>query len=188
MKKTIFIVNGYNNVGKDTFVDYLSEKKDVVHYSIIDICRNTLRELGVDVDNKTSEMRKNLSDFKVLLETWDIPFKDVKSLVDNFNDGSLECDILCIDMRECKDIEKAVREFKNVKTILITNNRIEQITSNIADANVNEYKKYDYILPNNGTLDEFKNNIDAVLNKSISENICQLYWNNDEIIHCSRKE
>ena len=64
---------------------------------------------------------------------------------------------MLIDIREPKEIEKAKKTF-NAKTILIENNRVKNINSNNSDANVFDYT-YDFVIQNNGTLDEFRNNI-----------------------------
>jgi hypothetical protein len=66
-------------------------------------------------------------------------------------------EVLIIDIREPEEIERAKNEF-GAETILITNNRVAPITSNMADANVNNYN-YDYVVENNGTLDEFRETV-----------------------------
>lgn len=61
---------------------------------------------------------------------------------------------MLIDIREPNEIQRAKEKF-NAKTILIENNRVDVISSNFADANVFNYD-YDYVLHNNGTLEEFR--------------------------------
>ena len=60
---------------------------------------------------------------------------------------------MIIDIREPKEIERAKQVF-GAKTVFIENNRVKQITSNMADAGVFDYT-YDYTIQNNGTLAEF---------------------------------
>ena len=62
--------------------------------------------------------------------------------------------LLCIDMREKYQIEKAKKEF-GAKTVLVTRNSVEQITSNHADADVFNVS-YDYHIHNDGSLDDLK--------------------------------
>ena len=82
-----------------------------------------------------------------------MPFEAIRSKVTEFlNDDTYE--IMLIDIREPDEIDKAKNAF-GAKTILIENNNIEQITSNMADANVFNYE-YDYIIKNNGSLEDFK--------------------------------
>ena len=64
---------------------------------------------------------------------------------------------MLLDIREPSEIDKAKKEF-NAKTILIENNNIKFINSNTSDANVFNYV-YDFIVQNNGTLEDFRNNI-----------------------------
>jgi hypothetical protein len=84
----------------------------------------------------------------------DAPFKDVLSLVTDFknNKNFAEYEALIIDMRDPKDIARAVETF-GAETILIRNPNVEKIESNHADANVENYE-YDYIIENDGTLEQ----------------------------------
>ena len=85
-----------------------------------------------------------------------MPFSEIKKNVEKFmSDKTYE--VMLIDIREPEEIERAKVVF-GAKTILIENNRVKHIDSNMADANVYNYK-YDYKIQNNGTLEEFKNNI-----------------------------
>ena len=76
-----------------------------------------------------------------------------------------EYEILLIDIREPTEIEKAKKYF-NAQTIFIENMNVKFISSNMADANVYNYT-YDYVIQNNGTLDEFKENIKYFVSKVI---------------------
>ena len=64
--------------------------------------------------------------------------------------------IYFVNAREPEDIEYFVNKY-NASTLLIWNNRVEQITTNHADARVNDYI-YDYYIENCGSLEEFRNN------------------------------
>ena len=59
-----------------------------------------------------------------------------------------------VHIREGEEREKA-KKLLNAKTLLITNPRVQLITSNNSDGKVNEYK-YDYYIQNDGTLEELK--------------------------------
>ena len=85
----------------------------------------------------------------------DSPFRDVLSVVSDFKNNLIEDELLVVDMRDPKDIARAVETF-GAKTILIRNPRVDKIESNHADANVECYE-YDYIIENDGTLYQLDN-------------------------------
>ena len=83
-------------------------------------------------------------------------FLDVYDRVQKFYNDDNKV-IMLIDMREPEDIERAKRVF-SANTIFIENKRVKPVTSNMADAGVENYD-YDIIIENNGTLEEFEENI-----------------------------
>ena len=114
---------------------------------------------------KTEKDRKFLSDFKMLTTDYsDMPFKAMKEKVSQFLNDEIH-EVMLIDIREPNEIEKAKIEF-NAETILIKNDRVDVITSNDGDAGVFDYV-YDYIIENNETLEEFKENIKVFANEVI---------------------
>lgn len=156
MKKQIFITNGMARCGKDTFAAFLNEFIPTLKYSSIDKVKCIAKMCGWN-GGKSEKDRKFLSDLKILTTDYsNMPFEAIKEKVDEFL-VSDEFSIMLIDIREPEEIEKAKNTF-NAKTILIENKRVKFINSNMADANVFNYT-YDYIVQNNGTLEEFKKNI-----------------------------
>ena len=156
--KKVYVTNGSAENGKDTFAEFLSKYISVFKYSSIDLVKEMFEVVGVSRENKTEKKRKLWSDGKDLLTEYDdIPFKDITSIVTDFKNNKIDTEVLLIDIREPEEIQKAKNVF-NAKTILIENNRVKFINSNMADANVFNYT-YDYIVQNNGTLEEFKKNI-----------------------------
>ena len=117
--------------GKDTFAEYLNDFVPTLKYSSIDKVKYIAKQCGWD-GTKNEKSRKFLSDLKVLTS--------------KFNNMPL-------DIREPKEIEKAKKAF-GAKTILIKRNDVKSITSNMADAGVFDYD-YDFVIENNGTLDDF---------------------------------
>lgn len=151
-QKQIFITNGMARSGKDTFAEYLNYFVPTLKYSSIDKVKDIAKQCGWG-GTKDEKSRKFLSDLKVLTSQFnDMPFQAIKTVVEQFKEDK-EKRILLIDIREPTEIEKVKKTF-NAKTILIKRNSVKNITSNMADANVFNYK-YDYIIENNGTLDEF---------------------------------
>ena len=142
--------------GKDTFAKYLNEIIPTLKYSSIDKVKEIAELCGWD-GGKSEKDRKFLSDLKLLTSNYsDMAFNSVKKEVNIFLSDNLH-KVLLIDIREPDEIERAKNEF-NAKTILIENNNIDIINSNMADSNVFDYA-YDYIIENNETLDEFKENV-----------------------------
>lgn len=167
MNKQIFITNGMARCGKDTFAKFLNEFVPTLKYSSIDKVKEIAKLCGWD-GKKTEKDRKFLSDLKLLTTDYsDMPFKAIEYKVNEFKlDDNFK--VMLIDIREPNEIEKAKNIF-GAKTILITNNKIKNINSNIADANVFNYT-YDYVINNNGTLDEFRKNVKEFYERRIKDN------------------
>ena len=158
MQKKILITNGMARSGKDTFAKYLNYLIPTYKYSSIDRVKEIARYCGWD-GSKEERDRKFLSDLKVLTTKYsDMSFRDIAKQVDWFRNVDDHYKIMIIDIREPEEIDRAKHEF-GAKTVLIENNQVKYIISNIADAGVFNYK-YDYIVPNNGTLSEFMNVIE----------------------------
>ena len=156
-EKRIFIVNGMAGCGKDTFAQILGTYTEVFKYSSIDRVKSIALDCGWS-GTKTEKDRKFLSDLKLLLTEYNnLPFLDISKRVNDFMDDDWR-HIMLIDIREPNEIERAAIAF-NAKTILIKNDRVPFIESNMADANVYKYT-YDYVIENNGTLEEFEKNIE----------------------------
>lgn len=156
MKKRIFITNGMARSGKDTFAEMLNKYVPLGKISSIDIVKEVAMRCGWKGE-KDEKSRKFLSDLKCLMTQYnDYPFDVIKDAVLRFRKGTLY-DVLLIDIREPAEIERAKNEFK-ASTILIRRNSVQNITSNSADAGVFDYD-YDYIIDNDGTLDDFEGQI-----------------------------
>ena len=156
MNKKIFITNGMARCGKDTFATYLNEFVPTLKYSSIDKVKEIAVLCGWD-GGKTEKDRKFLSDFKMLTAEYsDMPFKAIEEKVSEFLKDNIH-EVMLIDIREPEEIERAKNVF-NAEAILIKNDRVDIITSNDGDARVFDYA-YDYIIENNGTLEEFKETV-----------------------------
>ena len=156
-KKPIFIVNGHPRAGKDTFTDILGKQVPIVKYSIINKVKAVAKCMLGWKGYKREIDRKFLCDLKnITTEYNDMSFMDVYDEVQKFyKDDSKK--VMFIDMREPEDISRAKRVF-GARTIFIKNDRVTPITTNPADAGVENYE-YDFIIENNGTLEEFEEHI-----------------------------
>lgn len=152
--KKIFVQNSVGGSGKDTWASLLNKHISTYKYSIVDLPKEAAKVLGWD-GGKTEKDRKFLSDVMDLSTEYnDAPFKDVLSIVTDFKNNLLENEVLIIDMRDPKDIARAVETF-GAETILIRNPNVRKIESNHADRYVENYE-YDYIIENDGTLEQLE--------------------------------
>lgn len=157
MNKQVFVINGSGGVGKDTFVNMIRTNLmqrglRAINHSSVDEIKCIAKLLGWNGVSKTDKDRKFLSDLKALsVEYNDFPFKCMtKEYIDFINDHTAVA--LFLHIREPEEIDKA-KDLFNAKTILITRDSLEQITSNASDKNVYNYD-YDYVISNNSDLTE----------------------------------
>lgn len=153
MNKKIIVINGTGGVGKDTFVSFCAEDLKVLNVSAVDKVKEAAQILVGWNGEKDEKTRKFLADLKKLsIDYNDAPTKYIVSKAEEFQ--SSDYDIMFVHIREIDEIEK-LRKLLELKTLLITSNRIQLITSNSSDKNVYEYD-YDYYVSNDGTLDDLK--------------------------------
>ena len=162
--KQIYITNGMARCGKDTFAKFLNDIVPTLKYSSIDKVKDIAKLCGWN-GGKTEKDRKFLSDLKLLTTEYsNMAFEAIRSKVNEFLEDSQHV-IMLIDIREPAEIEKAKTSF-GAKTILIENKNVKTISSNMADANVFNYT-YDYTVKNNGTLDDFRENVEEFVSTVI---------------------
>lgn len=167
MNKKVFITNGMARCGKDTFAMFLNEFVPTLKYSSIDKVKEIAALCGWD-GGKTEKDRKFLSDLKMLTtEFSNMPFKAMQEKVSEFLKDNVH-KVMLIDIREPEEIEKAKDAF-NAETILIKNDRVDVITSNDGDAGVFDYA-YDFVIENEGTLEDFKENIKVFVDEVVKCN------------------
>ncbi len=154
MEKKIVIINGSGGVGKDTFVEFCSEFANVKNISSVDKVKEAAKVLVNWNGEKDEKSRKFLSDLKKMsIDYNNYPMVYIKEQADEFKANETE-KIMFIHIREISEIEK-VKEEVGAKTLLITSNRVQKITTNSSDANVADYN-YDCYISNDGTLEELK--------------------------------
>lgn len=150
--KQVIIINGVGGSGKGSFVEYLSKYIPAHYYSIANLPKEAATVLGWD-GGKTEKDRKFLSDIvDISTEYNDAPFQDIVSLAADFKNSKLNADVLAIDMRDPRDIARAVEIFGAI-TVLIRNPRVKSIETNHADRDVENFE-YDYVIDNDGTLED----------------------------------
>lgn len=163
MNKKVIIINGTGGSGKDTFVSFCSKFAKVTNVSSIDKAKEAAHILVGWNGEKDEKSRKLLVDLKQLsIDYNDAPTNYINKEYKKFLESDSE--YLFIHIREIDEIEKAKKNY-NAKTLLITNPRVALITSNNSDGNVYNYS-YDYIIKNEGTLEELANKAKKFLQES----------------------
>lgn len=153
MEKKVIIINGTGGAGKDTFVSFCAEVKKVLNVSTVDKVKEAAKILVGWNGEKDEISRKLLVDLKQLSIAYnDAPTKYICEMAEKFRNS--DDNLMFVHIREADEIEKA-KKLLGAKTLLISNPRVQLITSNNSDGKVNEYK-YDYYIENDGTLDDLK--------------------------------
>jgi len=152
-KKNVFIINGTGGCGKDSIISFISEIEKVMNISSVDKVKEIATIAGW-TGGKTEKDRKFLSDLKILFQNYnDLPFESMNYYYNKFLFEE-DLKICFFHIREPDEIERAKQEF-NAQTILVINNNIKEITTNMADSNVYDYT-YDIIIDNSGDLEDLK--------------------------------
>ena len=171
----IVIVNGRPGVGKTTFENICSEilgKNFCKQRSSIDAIKEIAKQCGWNGE-KTLKDRKFLSDLKELLVNYNnLPLQDIKlfiykweNLLESENPyDKLKFHVLFVDIREPKNI-KEFKDKLHAITLLIRRPGDDEIeVSNQSDEEVFNYD-YDYIIYNNGNLEDLHNKAAEFLNE-----------------------
>lgn len=164
--KTVFIINGYAGVGKDTFVNMCGQYCKILNISSVDKIKEVAYILGWN-GTKDEKSRKFLSDLKLLSTDYNqFPFEYLKNTIRDFYQKHKECDLMFLHIREPEEIEKLKKEFPDVVTLLVENVNVEQVTSNMADENVFNYH-YEITIKNNSSLGLLNEKAKAFVEKYI---------------------
>lgn len=171
MIKQVFIINGSGGVGKDTFVSFVFSLIPTMNFSSVDKVKEIAKIIGW-TGGKTEKDRKFLSDLKLLCTDYNnMPFNSMKDKVEEFQNSYKS--LLFLHIREPEEIEKTKNAF-NAKTILVKRDSVEQITSNMADANVYNYD-YDIAINNNDGLEELRYKASCFVNDIINNQLKNNY-------------
>ena len=185
----IIIVNGKGGSGKDTFEEYFRDiaelcENKVYKTSMVRAVKNIAQMCGWQ-GGKSDKDRKFLADLKTLLDDYNnFAFESVVN--DILKAEKEHYDYIFIDAREPNDIDKIKEISLNCYTILIKRKETtEKIYGNDADDNVMNYN-YDYIIENNGTLDDLRASAEIFFNEI--DNEAELIPDFEEQTHISFKE
>ena len=162
----VVIINGIGGAGKDQFVkfcqDILNGDDTISHclnISTVDYVKEIAGYCGWNGE-KDPASRKFLSDLKKAMTEWrDLPMMDVKGSLNRFSQickwSGVEDTVAFVHCREPEEIARLVGEL-NAITLLIRRESAESVEQiNDSDNSVLNYS-YDYIVQNEGTLEDLK--------------------------------
>jgi dephospho-CoA kinase len=169
LKKRVLITNGSGGCGKDTMAEIMGKYVNTHKISSIDIIKKIVEPYTNEFTTlygKHEKYRQLLSEVKRAFVNFnDLPTKVMEQETLNFLEDK-ETQVLIVDIREPEEIEKFKRIFPLgcviCKTILIINNNVATIHSNVSDDNVANYA-YDYILDNSQTLEVLEDGVITLL-------------------------
>jgi guanylate kinase len=166
-KRKIFVINGFPQSGKDTFINMCSKYATVYSFSSVDRVKMALSILGWN-GVKTPEQRKALSDLKDMsTNLFDGPVKYIKDMVSTVPVDE-DC-LIFIHAREIPELQRYEKEL-GAETILIRRDIHAPIT-NHADANVEDYY-YTYIINNNSTLAQLEERVKSFIQTVKEDWLC----------------
>ena len=168
----VFILNGQGKSGKDTFYNIISQYDQALYdnirmtkTSMIDRTKEIAQRCGWH-GGKDLKDREFLFNLKQLLSTYnDLPYFTTKTTINYFK-NSLNLPFVFVDAREAKDIDRLKKDFP-CTTILIKRGD-SKIFNNPADDDVLNYT-YDYVVENNGSLEDFKETCHTFWNAILNE-------------------
>jgi hypothetical protein len=163
----IVIINGMARAGKDSVAVLSTNFAFVENVSSVDLIYEFMNLMGWNGE-KDERTRKFMSDLKLLMTEYnDIPFKYLMDKINEFKitiKGMKEPCIIYLQVREPNEIQKLKEYYgEECVTLIVKNKNIIDITSNMADANVNNYE-YDHVINNDGTLKDLKIAVESFVN------------------------
>lgn len=167
----IVFLNGLPRAGKDTLANFACEIGAkagirVAQASSIDPVRDAFKGMGIDVTNKTPELRAAMAEVGEALEKW-LSFRSEWCLKKAIQWDANAYHVLMIHMREPDLIEKTCdllnRSGYETMKIFLESKRAEQVDSNAADQGVWRDDFYDRTFFNDGPLNELREEAVALL-------------------------
>lgn len=156
-RRFIIMTNGYGGCGKDTFCrmvhdavrseDFIAEFGETFfrRYSYVECTRQMLRNAGIDITNKSDELRELMVKVNAALEEYhDFPFRDVCGVIEEQIPAGYSNHIVMVDARDPDVIDRIVRTYNNVLALLV---RRSEVSAGVGDNYVDDYT-YDVIVDN----------------------------------------
>ncbi len=161
----IYVINGSGGTGKDTFCEITAKYYKVRNVSSITPIVEIAKFAGWDGE-KTDKARRLLARLKeVFTEYNDLSFNYCVKQANEFLKSDEQ--IMFVHIREPKEIER-FKEKINCNTILVRRQSVTdgKVYGNSADDEVENYN-YDYIIDNNGDLEQLENTVKSFFEKQV---------------------
>lgn len=156
-KVMVIIINGTGGNGKDSFISMCRDYMKVCNVSSIDQVKNIAKKMGWDgiKDDAGRLLLHRLK--KAWTEYNDGPAKYVEYMVRNIKEHTKQSTVIFLHIREPEEIKKTISMLDDFRclTVLLTNNRVMDITSNESDKGVYNYI-YDDVIDNSGSMEDLK--------------------------------
>jgi hypothetical protein len=169
----IVFINGLPRAGKDTLANFICQIGcgagiRAAQESSIDPVRDAFKSMGIDVTNKTPELRAAMAEVGDSLENW-LSFRSKWCVKKALHYDANGYHILIIHMREPDLIAKTCDllnryGYETIK-VFLESKRAEHVDSNAADTGVWRDDFYDRTLFNDGPLSELRKGAVELLKK-----------------------
>ena len=168
-KVTVIIVNGVSRSGKDTFIDHLAKKTQLlIKHSTIDTVKQALINAKMcDYRKKGKEEREFLA---LVKQAWiaynNGPLKEVINKVDRLEKQykfiyHIEKIFLTVQVREITEIMKLKDHFEeDLVSLLVVRDSVDP--QHESDEYV-EYWDYNFTVSNHGSLEQLESQVDSFL-------------------------
>jgi len=156
----LIIINGHNKSGKNTFADFIAEYHDPTVW-LSKIWSTQIpaiaRVAGWD-SQKDEKGRRLLSDIEDATNRYNgMSFNSICFQINKFS-NVVEDIWITLMCRKPAEIKKFVEAYPGQATTVLIRSDRSKPANNRADQGVEDYL-YDWIIENNGTIDEFKNKV-----------------------------
>jgi|APSaa5957512622_1039677.scaffolds.fasta_scaffold76336_2 hypothetical protein len=168
-KVTVIVVNGVSRSGKDTFIDYLAKKTQLLlrHSTIQRVFTALINSSMIVNGKKGKKEREFLASVKQAWITYSNgPLQEVTNKVDHLEEqykfmqhiGNI---FLTVQVREITEITKLKDHFKeDLVSLLVVRDSVDP--QHVTDEYVEDWD-YDFVVSNNGSLEQLESQVDGFL-------------------------
>ena len=168
----IFILSGKAASGKNVVANIIQEyfkKENCIQVSYAYYIKDYLTRMGKYNESEKSRYRSLLQEFGIdfLSKHIDSHFL-IRRVLEDIEVFSYFYDVIIItDARLIDEVEIPKKHFQNVTTIRITNHTKNDLTEmeqkHITEVDLDLYEKFDYVIENNGSLEELQEKVRFLL-------------------------
>ena len=177
--KNIYIICGKARSGKDTLVDllkeyYTSKNKKYLELKYTFYLRKYTKNITGWDGSEDKKPRSFMQEIGTLIRDYDNLYFSRRMLEDLYIYKDYYDVIFIDDTRMVNEIKEIKKVYPNSITILIkrdTNELTNQEKHHITETSLDDFHDFDYVIDNNHSLDELKNNILKIVSEVENEEI-----------------